>query len=108
MNKSCYLFEGEIVKQFALFSDKFTQLLKNFTRPPVAAVAPNINSDLPLILICSLRGKRSVPAEMTLASRNSPAGLLTESVTKTTFTETTVIIGDNNDVDDGDIENGPD
>merc|ERR1719273_2741592 len=27
---------------------------------------------------------------MTLASRNSPAGLLTESVTKTTFTETTV------------------
>ena len=44
---------------------------------------------------------------MTLASRNSPAGLLTESVTKTTFTETTVIIGDNNDVDD-DIENGPD
>ena len=43
-NKRCYLFEGEIVKQFALFSDKFTQLFKNFTRPPVAAVAPNINS----------------------------------------------------------------
>ena len=37
-------FLGEIVKQFALFSEKFTQLFKNFTRPPVAAVAPNINS----------------------------------------------------------------
>ena len=45
-------------------------------------------------LIFSLRGKRSVPAEMSLG-RNSPAGLLTESVTKTTFTETTV----NNDDD---------
>ena len=44
--------------------------------------------------MCSLRGKRSVPAEMSLGSRNSPAGLLTESVTKTTFTETTVIVGD--------------
>ena len=43
-NKSCYLFGGKIGKQFALFSDKFTQLFKNFTRPPVAAVAPNINS----------------------------------------------------------------
>ena len=32
MNKSCYLFWGKIVKQFALFSEKFTQLLKNFTR----------------------------------------------------------------------------
>ena len=45
LNKSCYLFWGKIVKQFALFSEKFTQLFKNFTRPPVAAVAPNINSE---------------------------------------------------------------
>ena len=44
LNKSCYFFWGKIVKQFALFSEKFTQLLKNFTRPPVSAVPPNINS----------------------------------------------------------------
>ena len=44
-------------------------------------------------LFFSLRGKRSVPAEMPLGSRNNQAGnLVTESVTKTTFTETTVMI----------------
>jgi len=48
------------------------------------------NNQFDALIPDSLRGKRSVPAEMTLASRNSPAGLLTESVTKTTFTETTV------------------
>ena len=35
---------GKIIKHFALFFKKFTQLRKKFTRPPVAAVAPNINS----------------------------------------------------------------
>ena len=45
------MFEQELLpfwrgnsKAIRVVSDKFTQLFKNFTRPPVAAVVPNINS----------------------------------------------------------------
>ena len=41
-----------------------------------------------LIMMSSLRGKRSVPAELPLGSSGNK--LVTESVTRTTFTETTV------------------
>merc|ERR1719367_647664 len=49
------------------------------------------NNQFDALIPDSLRGKRSVPGDISLGSRNSPqAGLVTESVTKTTFTETTV------------------
>ena len=48
----------------------------------------NFFSIIVLIMMSSLRGKRSVPAEMPLGSSGNK--LVTESVTRTTFTETTV------------------